>query len=199
MKIKNEDLIAELVALTDNSIAEVKKFLDLDIETLNYKPNPVTWSMLESIEHLNLYGNFYLPEIERQLAKARPKSNCFFTSGLIGDYFVNLIRVKNGSIKKIKSPKNMDPANPHLTYITLNRFIKQQEKLRSLLLDALKKDLTHTKTAISVSNLFQIRIGDTLRFAVYHTERHVLQAKHAWETAIKAEVSTNTEMSPVFS
>ena len=186
MKIKNQLLIDQLVALTDQSIAEVKRFLELDIDTLNYKSSAASWSMLESIEHLNLYGNFYLPEIERQLAKAQPKTDCTFKSGLIGDYFVNLIRVKNGTIKKIKTVAKMDPANEHLTYITLNRFIKQQEKLRSLLIESLNKDITHTKTAISLTHFIRLRMGDTLRFIVYHTERHILQARHAWESATAA-------------
>jgi len=202
MKIKNQLLIEELTALTDQSIAEVRRFLELDIDTLNYKPDNNTWSMLESIEHLNLYGNFYLPEIERQLAKAKPKSDCTFKSGMIGDYFVNLIRVKNGSIKKIRTVRKMDPANPHLTYITLNRFIRQQEKLRSLLADSLQKDITNTKTAVSLTHFVRLRMGDTLRFVVYHTERHILQARHAREHAVAAAVAPNPEpvmMEPVLS
>ena len=200
MKIKNKDLIAELVALTDQSIAQVKEFLQLDIDTLNHKSSPATWSMLESIEHLNLYGNFYLPEIERQLLKAAPKVDCTFKSGFLGDYFVNIIRVKQGRIKKIKTGKSMDPANPHLTYITLNRFIRQQEKLRTLLIDSLQKDITNTKTAISLTHLFRIRMGDTLRFVVYHTERHVLQAKHALEAAMDGDcVAQPVELAPAMS
>ncbi|RYY63142.1 MAG: DinB family protein [Chitinophagaceae bacterium] len=197
MKIKNQLLIDELVVLTDQAIDQVTRFLDLDIDTLNYKPNAGTWSMLESIEHLNLYGNFYLPEIERQLAKAQPKSDCTFSSGLFGDYFVNLIRVKKGSIKKIKTMRKMDPSNPHLTYITLNRFIKQQEKLKSLLIDSLRKDITKTKTAISLTHFIRLRMGDTLRFVVYHTERHMLQARHALEAATAALGQPQTSESEV--
>lgn len=183
MKIKNQLLVDELLALTDQAIATVNQFLQLDIETLNYKPNAGTWSMLEALEHLNLYGNFYLPEIEGQLLKAKPKVDCTFKSGFWGDYFVKVIRVKDGQIRKIKTVRKMDPANPHLTYITLNRFIKQQEKLKTLLVDSLQKDITNTKTAISLTHLIRLRLGDTMRFVVYHTERHILQAKHALEAA----------------
>lgn len=191
MKIKNSLLIEHLTELTDKAIADVKSFQELDIDTLNYKVNASTWSMLECIEHLNLYGNFYLPEIERQLQKAPPKSGCTFHSGWLGDYFVNMIRVKHGSIKKIRTARKMDPQNPELTYVTLNRFIRQQEKLRILLADSLRKDITKTKTAFSLSHLFHLRMGDTLRFIVYHTERHVLQAKHAWEAATGETVVIN--------
>lgn len=202
MKIKNQLLVDELLALTDQSIADVNRFLALDIDTLNYKAGPATWSMLESIEHLNLYGNFYLPEIERQLAKAQPKTDCTFKSGFLGDYFVNLIRVKSGSIKKIRTVRKMDPANPHLTYITLNRFVKQQEKLKLLLVDSLKKDITNTRTAISLTHFLRLRMGDTLRFVVYHTERHILQARHAWEAAAsfnrQSPSSSEDGASPVY-
>jgi hypothetical protein len=42
---------------------------------------------------------------------------------------------------------------------------------------AQKVDLTKVKTAISLSKFIKLRLGDTLRFLVYHNERHILQAQ----------------------
>ena len=40
-----------------------------------------------------------------------------------------------------------------------------------------KIDLNKTKTAISISKLIKLKIGDTFRVVVYHNERHLIQAE----------------------
>jgi hypothetical protein len=134
---------------------------------------------------LNLYGNFYLPEIEQQiLAQKNITQSTVFRSGLIGNYFANLMQVKDGKVKKMKSPKDKNPCNSVLATTTLDRFLKQQERLITLLVQAQNIDLTKTKTAISLTPLIRLRLGDTFRFLIYHIERHVLQAErvHAGKT-----------------
>ena len=60
-----KELLQELLTITGRASLMVKTFRQLTNEQLNYKSSPETWSILECIEHLNLYGNFYLPEIEQ--------------------------------------------------------------------------------------------------------------------------------------
>jgi hypothetical protein len=105
--------------------------------------------------------------------QADPKK--YFKSGRIGNYFVNMISASNS--KKIKATKNMDVTGSELNLSTLNQFIKQLEWLESLLEKAEKVDLNKVKTSISLTKLIKLRLGDTLRFLVYHNERHILQAK----------------------
>ena len=77
----------------------------------------------------------------------------------------------------MKSPKDKNPANSALTITTIDRFLKQQERLKALLMQAKQVNLTKTKTSISISNLVKLRLGDTFRFLIYHIERHVKQAE----------------------
>ncbi len=180
MKLSNNLLIEELLTLTENSIQSVKEFKQLPVDQLNFKKSPHEWSVLECIEHLNLYGDFYLPEIEKQIiANKNIKEATVFNSGIIGNYFAGLMKAKNGEIKKMKSPKDKNPLNSELTITTLDRFLKQQELLKSLLHLGEKIDLAKVKTAISLTNMLQLRLGDTFRFYVYHVERHILQAERA--------------------
>lgn len=177
MKIKSSQLIEDLIRQTKLASATVSGFKSLDVDELNFKQTPDSWSILECIEHLNLYGNFYLPEIERQILAQRPISgDAVFKSGLIGDYFVNLTRVHNGKIRKMKTPLNMDPIYSRLSDVTLSRFLKQQELLLSLLEQSLAVDLSRTRTSISLTPLLKLRLGDTLRFMVAHIDRHIQQA-----------------------
>ena len=180
MQINKEQLISELLSLTERAIISVKKFKTLDITQLNFKNTPEQWSVLECIEHLNLYGDFYLPEMQKQLLEKTHKGNFpFFKPGIIGNYFAGLMKTKNGKIKKMKSPKDKNPVSSVLSITTLDRFLKQAQLLQSLLQQALTADLTKIKTAISLSKFIKLRLGDTLRFYAYHIERHILQAEKA--------------------
>lgn len=94
-----------------------------------------------------------------------------------GNYFANVLKVNDGKIKKIKSPKDKNPGNSSLNSTTTDRFIKQLKFLKSLLVQAQIMDLTKVKTAISLTRLIRLRLGDTLRVVVYHIERHIMQAE----------------------
>lgn len=189
MQTTNHQLMNDLLAITEKAIVAAKKLKQLNPIELNYRKTETEWSILECIEHLNLYGDFYLPEMEKKILSAPTvPDKTVFKSGMIGNYFANLMQVKNGQVKKMKSPKNKNPIHSSLTATTIERFIKQLEKLKSLLHQSMTVDLVKTKTAISLTNLIRLRLGDTFRFFVYHIERHVLQAQGV--LADKGNIST---------
>jgi hypothetical protein len=181
MQIENNQLIDHLLQRMESCKRTVKEFEILPLNRLQFK-NGERWSVLECLEHLNLYGDFYLVEIERRII-TNPRKNIStrFKSGILGNYFANLMEVKDGKITKMKSPKDKNPSNSQLSFATISRFLKQQERLVSLLNQSRSIDLTKTKAAISLTNLIKLRLGDTLRFYCYHIERHVFQAQRALE------------------
>lgn len=186
MKIANHELIRELMEITSANLVSAKQLKTLSENELNFRNSENEWSILECIEHLNLYGDYYLPQIQRQLltGKSVPTTTVFET-GFIGNWFTNLMKVKEGKVKKMKSPKDKNPQNSALTPVTIDRFIKQLESLQRFLQDAARIDLIKAKTPISISRLIKLRLGDTLRFLVYHNERHVLQAERVAESMYK--------------
>jgi hypothetical protein len=178
MKLKTDDLLADLIRRSKKMQDTISEYRSLNEQALNLKPDAESWSKLECLEHLNLYGDFYLPEMERSILHAKRPSWHVFKSGVIGNYFAKLMQPKeNGIIKKMKSPADKNPAQSDLTVTTIDRFLKQMEHLLRLLEMAKRVDLTHTKTAISISKMIRLRLGDTMRFYVYHIERHVAQAE----------------------
>lgn len=178
MKIKQRLLIEDLAQIVDRAIASAKAFKELPAKDLNAKKEASQWSILECLEHLNLYGDYYLPEIEKQLLQGRVASEAaIFKSGMIGNYFANLMKMNDGKIKKMKSPRDKNPVNSKLTVLVIDRFLKQSQKLKVLLKQSLEGDLTKIKVPISITKFVKLRLGDTLRFYVYHIERHILQAK----------------------
>ena len=80
-------------------------------------------------------------------------------------------------LNKMKTFKDKNPLGSKLDKSTIERFISQQEQVLNLLDKSRKIDLSKTKTAISISKLIKLRIGDTFRVVIYHNERHLVQAE----------------------
>lgn len=178
MKINQETLIDELIAITNKAIDAVSEFKNLSLDQLNFKETELKWSILECCEHLNLYGDFYLPEMEKQLLAHPTENKSFvFKTGILGNYFANSMKATNGKLKKMNSPKDKNPVNSDLTATTLDRLLKQLELLKQLLNQSRKVNLIKAKTPISISKLIKLRLGDTFRFFTYHIERHIAQAQ----------------------
>lgn len=175
MNLKSDQVIEDLIERTLLHIAQAKKISALPIEKLNWKANAESWSVLECFEHLNLYGDFYIPEITNQIERSKtiPKEN--FKPGFLGNYFAKTMLPKN-PIRKMKTFKDKNPIGSKLDALTLNRFIFQQEQIVALLEKAKHIDLSKTKTAISISKIIKLKLGDTFRVVVYHNLRHIAQA-----------------------
>lgn len=181
MVFNSSQLIDDLQARLDRATLTVQKLQQLSEEQLNFKKSPTSWSVLECLEHLNLYGDFYLPELENQMLKNSDKpARAIFKSGVLGNYFAKMMLVEGDKMTKMKTFKDKDPSNSNLPKTTLERFLKQQEKMRWLLEQARKSDLQSITIGITLTRLLRIRLGDGFRFNVYHIERHVLQAEKAY-------------------
>lgn len=177
MTIAAHLLIDDLIARTQANSAAVREFEKLSDNALNWKPAQESWSVLACIEHLNMYGDFYLPEIERNIQEAdKQKVPANFKSGLFGNYFAKSMLPQEKS-KKMKTFKDKDPGASQLDRSVLDRFMDQQKVLLSLLDEARTVDLTKVKTPMSISRLLKLRLGDTFRVLVYHNQRHIVQAK----------------------
>lgn len=177
MKIVTNELIAELVEKTRININKAEGFRKLSEKELNYKESIDEWSILECMEHLNIYGDFYNPEIKERIEKTKTTSTKIFKSGVIGNYFVNLISPKE-KLNKMKTLKENNPLGSHLDKTVIDRFVNQQKECLELIEKSKKINLTKTKTAISITKLVKLRLGDTLRFITAHNERHLLQAEN---------------------
>jgi hypothetical protein len=140
------------------------------------QPAPGKWNVVQVLEHLNSYGYYYLPAIEKSLQQNKPSVETF-KPGWIGDYFTKMMRpTPEGKVKyKMKAPKDHRP-NPHLDHVpVIQTFIDQQQTLLNLLEKAKSKNIGSIRTPISISRFIKLKAGDTFRFLVAHEQRHFLQ------------------------
>lgn len=174
MNIKSIELISDLASRTEKIIEKVELLKSETSTELNWKFDADSWSILECIEHLNLYGDFYLPEIESRIQSSKYKPDLYFKSGLLGNYFATSMLPKE-KLNKMKTFKDKNPNGSKLERNVIDKFLKQQQKTLELLDFAKNVSLSKTKTAISISKLIKLRLGDTFRVVIYHNQRHLVQ------------------------
>jgi len=180
-KFKSEDLINSLEADVRQLVSAVELMKGMDKIKLAYPLTNGRWTAVQAIEHLNMYGRYYLPTIEKAIAVKTSDRKAWFNSGWFGDYFTNSIKPTNvyEIKKKMKALKGYTPPAALNVDTVLNEFIDQQHKLLNLLNIARDRDLNAIRIPISISKLIKLKLGDTFRFLIAHEQRHMIQARNA--------------------
>ncbi len=170
-----ENLISDLIKRTHTNLNQAEELNELPTQVLQWRAANDSWSILECMEHLNRYGRFYIPEIKMRMQnapKAKPAQK--FKAGLLGNYFAKSM-LPQEKLNKMKTFTNMDPIHSNLEKGVIAEFIHQQKQLLQILDACRQVDLNKTKTAISISKLIKLKLGDTLRVVIYHNQRHLVQ------------------------
>ena len=172
--MQSENLIQSLIEQTRQIINQVERLKNYDLQTLTWKSNQSSWSILECLEHLNLYGDFYLPQIEDKIKNSSTKSDLEFKSGFLGNYFSKSMLPKE-KLNKMKTFKNKNPINAKLDKVVIDKFINQQIRLLDLLNQSRNVSLNKVKIKTSISSLIRLKLGDTFQFFINHIVRHISQ------------------------
>ena len=193
-KFKTEDLIAELKQDVQQILEAAEHIKNSDKNKLVYQINKEKWSVIQILEHLNAYGRYYLPAIEKAIDEDNGPRNAWFESGFWGNYFTksmkptNVLEIKN----KMKAMKAYTFPNSLNVDQVLKEFVEQQHKLSSLLDKAKSRNLNAIKVPITLTTMIQLKLGDTFRFLIAHEQRHMIQARNT----LKA-VGITTDKFPV--
>ncbi len=154
------------------------------VSVLQQEPAPGKWSAVQCLDHLNGYGQFYIPRLEAAIAKGEQQqwhARGTFRSGWFGNYFTNLMKPReDGALRsRMKAPAGHRPPPHPNAPSTLATFIQQQEQLLQLLQRAEKTDIARLRVPTSLTSLLKLSVGDTFRFLIAHEQRHILQALRA--------------------
>lgn len=177
--MNSEKLVASLIQQTNQIIQTVEKLKVKEIHLLTWKQNPTSWSVLECLEHLNLYGDFYLPEIDSKIKSSKSKFEAEFKSGVLGNYFAKSM-LPQDKMKKMNTFKDKNPLNSKLDLSVIDKFISQQMQFIDLLNQAKNVSLNKTKITTSISKLIKLKLGDTFQFLINHNLRHLKQIERVW-------------------
>lgn len=172
--MQSEKLIESLLEQTRQIIDQVEKLKAYDLHTLMWKENEISWNILECLEHLNLYGDFYLPQMENKIKNSNTKPDFEFKSGFLGSYFAKSM-LPNEKLNKMKTFKDKNPLNAKLDKLVIDRFLNQQIKLIDVLNNSRNISLNEVKIQTSISSLLRLKLGDTFVFYINHIFRHLNQ------------------------
>jgi uncharacterized damage-inducible protein DinB len=180
-KFKSEELLNELQEDVRRIKAAAEYISSADPRKLIYQTHPEKWSVVQVLEHMNAYGRYYLPAIDKAIAIKSGEPSVWFTPGTFGNYFVksmkptNVFEIKN----KMKTMKSYSFPNSLNVEKVLQEFLGQQDRLIQLMeLSKSRGDLNAVRIPITVSKMVKLKLGDVFRFLVAHEQRHMIQARN---------------------
>lgn len=180
-------LLATLQGQVDELLQTVNThFVNASDEALLRQPAPDKWSVAQCLDHLNAYSRFYVPAMEKairgKLTGSLPSSPApVFKSGLLGNYFTNMMKPKNNGLPgmKMQAPKAYRPLADLDARRTVHEFMEWQQQTKALLDRAKLVNLEQIKIPTTLGSWLKFNLGDTFRFVIAHEQRHMAQALRA--------------------
>lgn len=176
MKLNKFELVEQLSAEIKDQVSVITNhFLKSEDHVMQKAAENGGWSVVQCLDHLNSYGNYYLPRIHAALQRAEKNSSPVYKSGWLGDYFTRIMSPETG-VKKHKAFKDHIPEAHLNTHAVISEFLHQENLLLSYLETAKDLDLS-VRIPISISKWVTLKLGDIFRFVIIHNRRHILQAE----------------------
>lgn len=144
----------------------------------NWRAGAGRWSVAECFAHLNVTGQMYLPDIDRQIKKARA-AKLFgegrFRHTLLGGLLVRAI----GPPPKLrfKAPKIFTPLPEHLLAVVVPAFASLHEQFSRRIREANGLNLRRIKVASPASSFIKLTLGECFALLAAHERRHLWQAR----------------------
>lgn len=174
--MKQTELIESLNKYLNSHRAFAKSLVNTEEKKLHQKPEDGGWNVLQCIEHLNRYGDYYLKEVNHKIAKAsKDSANREFKAGFFGKLFSSMMLPKKGMLK-MKTFADKNPDADQLDKSVIYKFIEQQNEWEKLLKACHHVNLNKLKCNLTLP-LLKLNLGSTLQFVIHHNERHVAQAQ----------------------
>ncbi|WP_281613922.1 DinB family protein [Flammeovirga sp. SubArs3] len=176
MKVNQEQFLQQLIENVEDNLTSVNEYMELSDEELNTKYDEKSWSILECMEHLNRYGDYYIPYLKKAMNTSPQKTKDIYKGGWLGNYFANMMQPKGGSISnKMSAPSDKNPIGTTLDRVVLSVRKEQCTQLLEILGHSFDKNINKPRIPISISRVIRLKYGDTLHFLIAHDNRHTLQ------------------------
>lgn len=176
MKVKSRELLNDLKHDVEMMLVQVDEIEKLPLELLQKRPNQKSWNILECFEHMNLYGEYYLGEIDLRITESKHPSQEYFKCVGFGNYSAkSMLPKKEGKVNMaMRTFPKMDPKDSGVGHEVIVTFKKDMNQMLDLIERAKSVGLRKTKCKLWLRWL-KFNLGDTLRFMVYHNRRHMIQ------------------------
>ena len=153
-------------------------FGGLSAEQLNWKPAAERWSIAQCFDHLIQSNKGFFPVIESVLAGTRKTTfleRLPILPGLAGKLLIKSL--DPASTRKIKAPKNFEPAQSNISASIIEDFVAQQEKIVEGMKSTSHLDLNKIIVTSPAASFVTYSLIDGYRIIVVHEQRHFQQAQ----------------------
>jgi hypothetical protein len=176
--MEQSTLLSDLKQMQAAHLEKLDHFRSLDDTTLTQRPENGGWTILECVAHLNLYASFYNKVFQQQVDSGKARTEQPYRPGYLGSRSAeSMLPDAQGKLSMpMATMKKMNPKGKDLDRTIIDRLIDQQRVLLDLLEKMESIDLNRNRCALTIPVL-KFRLGDTLRFHIYHNERHLQQAQ----------------------
>lgn len=162
---------------TERNITRIHALID-EGKDFTKRPAEGKWNALECLEHLNRYAAFYVPRFEEAVKRKGTKPSETYKPSWLGDYMAKAMSDDPNS-KKVNTFRDKNPLGAALDDSVLDTFFDYQQGTLALLDEAENVNLYKIKIPTTMGWWFKLRLGDALKFIIYHDQRHVRQAELA--------------------
>jgi hypothetical protein len=153
-------------------------FGSLSSSQLNWKPSAERWSIGQCFEHLITSNKGYLPIMER--VRHGTKQTKFLERLPVLPRLAGKLLIKSldpASARKLRSPKNFEPAQSGISVTVISDFVSQQQRVIEGMKSTSHLDLEKIVITSPALSIVTYSLMDAYRIIVTHERRHLLQAK----------------------
>jgi hypothetical protein len=141
----------------------------------NWKPDAAHWSIAQCLDHLNVTGYLYLPQLTAKIGQSAPSASAQnYRLRWFGKLFVRQLEppVKT----KFKAPKSFVPAPEKLLDEVVPEFMRLQDVLAQEISAADQVNWARVKVVSPASKLIRINLTEAFAVITAHERRHLYQA-----------------------
>jgi hypothetical protein len=182
---RTSDFLDQLIGTVEQvkGLAQ-QRFRPLNEDELNRRPGPSKWSVGQCLEHLNIIGGLYLPEMSQRLRRAKERGTRpaeYVKSGPIGRRLTASMRVPARE-KPLKTPQKFAPSGSRLPRTVVEVFMRQLDEMLRLLQQAREVNANAVRIPNAIIPLLRLRLPDQFAFMIAHMQRHVQQAERVLDS-----------------
>lgn len=183
--------MASFIVTPENQIQRLNSVLHkvnelrlLDNRQLITPPNSNAWSVVETIEHLNIAYQLYIDKIDTALVNLPCKENTdtSFKVRWWQRFVIDSTRPKNNKRKmKMKTLKRFEPVlevaklDQDAMEAIFERFEKLHLHLKNAIVESRSKNSSKLKISSAIGPIVSFYLPECFEFLLAHIERHMLQ------------------------
>ncbi len=175
------DTLEDIIQTVKNDLQK------LPLDTLNYKPAPKKWSVLECMQHLLLINDIYNPYVKKRFSEALPaKTNQPYQATWVGRAYMYIVspntKQKFPTAYFLDPSKKENPQKSNFNYEIINKYIAYLQEVQSFIKKSEEINLNKVKIRTSITSLVSFNLGDYYEVECRHNLRHLAQMKRVLAT-----------------